>query len=215
MKPNYTHFSVIMDRSGSMSGIKRDTEGGLNTFFEDQKKVDGTATVSLTIFDDQIDSEYSFLDLKEVPQFVLHPRGGTALLDAIGITITKLGEKLASMNEKDRPEKVMVVIVTDGEENSSKEYTLDRIKAMITEQEEAYKWEFVFLAANQDAITTAGSMGIKGSKAMTYATTSKGIGDTYDSLSTQVSCFRSMKASDATFAFSDADRAKQAEEGVI
>lgn len=215
MKPNYTHFSVIMDRSGSMSGIKNDTEGGLNTFFDEQKKVDGTATVSLTIFDDKIDLEYSFQDLQEVPKFVLHPRGWTALLDAIGITITQLGEKLAAMNEEDRPEKVMVVIVTDGEENRSREYTLDRIKAMIKEQEETYKWEFVFLAANQDAILTAGSMGIQGSKAMSFATSSRGIGDTYDSLSKQVSLYRSAVPSDAKFEFTAEDRQKQKDEGAI
>ncbi len=217
MKPDYTHFTVVMDRSGSMQAIQSDTEGGLNAFFEKQKAEPGTATGSLTSFDDRIEFEYSFKDLKEIPTFTLNPRGFTALYDAIGLTLVKLEKEIEAIPENDRPEKVIVVIVTDGEENHSTEYTSDQIQAMIKKYTEEFKWEFVFLAANQDAIKTAKHIGIGAGKALSFATSSKGIGDTYTSLSCQVSAYRGMKGQDLArgIEFTDEDRQKQRDEGAL
>jgi len=212
MKPNYTHLAVILDRSGSMTAIKEDTEGGFNTFIEEQKKVDGTATVSLTVFDTKIDQIHSFVDIQEFPKFTLIPRGYTALLDAVGLTIVSLGEKLSSMKEEDRPEKVVVVIITDGEENSSREYTYEKIAAMIQEQTDTWKWEFVFLGANQDAIAAGAKLNIRASNSMSYAANSKGVGSTYTSLGTNLRAMRSHSAE--TMAFTNADRDAQADAGV-
>lgn len=214
MKPNYTHLSVVIDRSGSMASIKSDTEGGFNTFIEDQKAIPGTATVSLTTFDTAIDLVHSFVDIQEFPKFVLEPRAATALLDAIGITIVGLGKKLNDMPEDERPEKVVMVIVTDGEENSSREYTYEKIAAMIKEQTDTWKWEFVFLGANQDAIAVAGKLAIQASKSMTYAANAGGVGSSYKSLSKNFTAMRCSAPGAATMDFDASDRQAQADAGV-
>ena len=214
MKQGYTHISAIIDRSGSMSSIKTDTEGGFNTFVADQKALPGTATLSLTIFDDVIQLVHDMVDIQDVPHFHLHPRNMTAMLDAIGVTITNLGEKLAKMDESERPEKVLVVIVTDGQENSSKEYSFARIKEMIKEQHDTYQWEFIFLGANQDAVLAGEQIGISRGKSMSYATTKAGVGSTYGSMSKMSASFRSMSADAKLEDFTLEDRAMAMGENV-
>jgi uncharacterized protein YegL len=174
MKSNYTHVSILIDRSGSMSSMKLDVIGGFNQLIEDQKKEDGELTVSLTQFDSAGWSGDSTLSLERTNDFspvdsvvLLNesnyiPRGGTPLNDALGITIKELGDKLASLNEEDRPEKVIVVVITDGEENSSRQYTTSLIKEMIQHQETTYNWKFIYLGANQDSFQEGGSRGFSG-----------------------------------------------------
>jgi hypothetical protein len=171
MKDNYTHVSIVLDRSGSMSSCEDVTREGFNTFVTKQQKEKGEATVSLVQFDDQYEVNYEFKNLQDVPlltKTTYTPRGMTALLDAIGKTINSTGKRLAQMEEKDRPSKVLFVIQTDGFENNSNEFTREKIFEMIKHQREKYQWGFVFLGANQDAIATATSYGISANSAMSY-----------------------------------------------
>jgi hypothetical protein len=149
-----------VDRSGSMQAIQQDAEGGVNAFIAEQAKAPGDALLTLV----QFDTEYEFLHrgtpIRQVPEYQLVPRGMTALLDAVGRAINETGERLAKMDEADRPGLVVFVVMTDGEENSSKEFTKAQIKQMIQHQQEKYQWHFTFLGANQDAFAEAGAIGI-------------------------------------------------------
>jgi hypothetical protein len=165
------HIAVVLDRSGSMITVKDDTEGGLAAFLETQTEAPGTTTVSLYQFDDQYEAVYERKPLADVPAFKLRPRGATALLDAVGRTITTLGEHLDGTEEADRPGEVIVVILTDGHENASREYTKTAVKKLITRQQDDYGWKFVFLGADQDAFEAAGGIGIRAASTLSYSGT--------------------------------------------
>lgn len=161
MRPDLTDITLVVDRSGSMDMVRSDAEGGVNSFIAQQAEEPGEALITLV----QFDSEYEFVckgvPAAEVPMYRLEPRGMTALLDAVGRAIQETGERLAKMNEADRPGLVIFVIVTDGIENSSHEFTNAQIKEMIEHQQERYDWQFTFLGANQDAFGEAAEMGMK------------------------------------------------------
>ncbi|MCZ4514527.1 VWA domain-containing protein [Streptomyces sp. ActVer] len=169
--PDLRHITVILDRSGSMITVRDDTEGGLRAFLEAQTEAPGQTTVSLYQFDDQYEAVYERKPLADVPPFKLRPRGATALLDAVGRTITALGEHLADTQEADRPGEVIVVILTDGHENASAEYTKTTVKKLITRQQDEYGWKFVFLGADQDAFAAAGGIGIRAESTLSYSGT--------------------------------------------
>ena len=181
MKENLTELVFIVDRSGSMTGIADDVIGGFNSFLEDQKKVEGQeANVTVALFDNEYSLLYDNININEVEKldrYKYQPRGMTALLDAIGRTVTSVGIRLANQPEEDRPSKVMVVIITDGYENSSLEYHAAGIKEMIKEQEEVYSWDFIFVAANMDVVTVGNDYGIVANKTMNFGATSKGVSD--------------------------------------
>lgn len=179
----------ILDRSGSMASIIEDAIGGYNTFLKDQKKIDKPANLTVVQFDDHYETHYDG-DLKTAPEMTPKtyvPRGMTALLDAIGKTINAVGFRLSNLAEDQRPSQVMFVIITDGMENASREFTRQQINEMITHQREKYSWEFVFLAANQDAITEAGKIGIQGHFAVNYAATPRSAKGAYAVMSRAVS----------------------------
>lgn len=195
MKANYTDINIVLDRSGSMSAVQMDTIGGFNTFLAKQKAEPGEATLTLHQFDDQFETTFDNVVLSEVPDLTSKtfvPRGWTALYDAIGMSIVKAGIRLGAMKEEDRPSKVIFVILTDGDENRSREYTGDKINTMIKEQTEKYNWDFVFLGANQDAIKTGSILGIKGGMSMTYSSNTAGTNAVFDSVATKMSSYRSM-----------------------
>jgi len=160
MKIDLTEIVVVLDRSGSMSSCRKDAEGGLNTFIDKQKKEPGQANFSHWWMRSQIEFVHRGVPIADVPQCSLVPRGGTALLDAVGRAIIETGERLSKIAEDDRPGLVVFVIITDGGENSSEEFRLPQIKEMIKHQTEVYKWQFTFLGANQDAFATGSGMGI-------------------------------------------------------
>ena len=179
MKDGFTRLALILDRSGSMATIEEATVAGVNKFIAEQKQVPGTATLKLVQFDDVYEEVFD-TPIAEAPELTLsktprpgqktyEPRGCTALLDAIGRTITELGSGLAAMPEDARPSKVIVVIMTDGLENASKVFTTHQVLDMVVLQRDTYKWDFVYLGANQDAIATAATMGIAAPSAMNYA----------------------------------------------
>jgi hypothetical protein len=143
-----------------MQEIRTDAEGGVNAFIENQAKESGQAYLTLV----QFDTEYEFLhkgvSIDQVPKYTLTPRGATALLDAIGRAINETGERLSKMDEADRPGLVVFVVMTDGLENSSREFSKSRIREMIKHQQEKYGWQFTFLGADQDAFAEADALGI-------------------------------------------------------
>jgi uncharacterized protein YegL len=165
MNTNLTEIVLVVDRSGSMSSCRDEAENGINHFVEEQKKLEGEANLTLV----QFDNEYEFLHegtaINDVDKYTLIPRGMTALLDATGRAIAETGARLAEMDEADRPGLVAFVIVTDGQENASKEYDIDRIKEMVEEQETKYNWQFTFLGAGVDAFKGGSIMGFSGAMA--------------------------------------------------
>jgi uncharacterized protein YegL len=214
MKTGYTDISVVLDRSGSMESVRSDTIGGFNAFLADQRIAGGEATVTLVQFDNIYEVVYSAIpltDAKPLDNSTFVPRGSTALLDAIGRTVHGTGKRLEAMAEDQRPEKVVFVILTDGLENASQEFTAQKVNDIISHQRDVYKWEFVFLGANQDAITTAANLGIGAANALTYAANSAGVKHAFRSLSKNLAGYR--EGTSAKVDFSDEDREQQRKAG--
>lgn len=190
---NHTEIVAILDRSGSMLKIVDDSVGGFNAFIEEQKKVAGTASLTTILFDDEYEKIYENKNLNEVEPMtteIYKPRGWTALLDAIGKTINDVGIRLSNTPEDQRPEKVMVCILTDGDENDSKEFTNDKIKEMINHQRDVYKWEFCFLGANIDSFAVAGSFGIHSNYTCNFVANAVGVNNAYRSISKMSTSYR-------------------------
>lgn len=195
-----THIICILDRSGSMSTIMSDSIGGFNAFLKKQKELPDEATITVALFDDQYDLLYDNIDIKkaeELTSAVWFPRGMTALYDAIGKTINsekRNFEKLGS----EAPAKVLCVIVTDGEENASREYKLNDIKKLIKKCEND-DWNFMYLAANQDAFAVGSGFGISAGNTFNYTATSAGVANMSMTLNNASVSYRSMSTSDGNF----------------
>lgn len=174
MRSDLSDVTVVLDRSGSMMTCKEDAEGGVNAFIEEQKKAEGECLFTLVQFDDRYEFVHKGVPIGDIQKYELHPRGSTALLDAIGRAITETGERLSAMDEADRPGLVVFVIVTDGGENASNEFTRAAIKEMIERQQNEYSWKFTFLGANQDAFGEAASLGITRGATANYSVASSG-----------------------------------------
>ena len=168
-----THIAVLLDRSGSMGDIKDDAIGGFNCFLKEQKAAGANATLTLVQFDtESTDVVHESMPILEVPDLnhqTFQPRGGTPLLDALGQTIDSTGRALAAIPEANRPNKVVFVVITDGQENSSHQHTKASVKERIDHQSSRYNWQFVFLGANQDAFDEAGAVGIALGNAANFA----------------------------------------------
>jgi hypothetical protein len=206
MQDNYTDIIIVLDRSGSMAAVARDTIGGFNNFLEDQKRAPGTATLTLNQFDNDFETVYSAADIASVSPLTkdtFQPRGCTALLDAIGRSIQNAGQRLEALPENQRPSKVMFVIITDGEENASHIYNLSKINDMISHQRDRYNWEFVYLGANHDAIASASRMGVATGHTMTYAHNDAGTISSFRSLSKNMSDVRSGTKGDMSWTAED------------
>ena len=191
MKKNLTELVFILDRSGSMGSFVDDVIGGFNSMIEKYKEEFEEAYVTTVLFDDRYQILHNHLNLKEINPITrkeYYTWGSTALFDAVGRTINFVGERLFNTPEEERPEKVIFVINTDGEENSSREFTRSKVKAMIKHQQEKYSWGFLFLGANIDAEREAESIGISSNFAATYTASSRGVSSTYDALSDAVTC---------------------------
>lgn len=177
-----TEILAVLDVSGSMANIQADAIGGYNTFLADQQAVDGEARMTLALFDHEYQLLYQGKALAEAEPLTAAtyvPRGSTALLDAIGRTLNEQG---ARIEEERWADKVIVCILTDGQENQSKEFTPLAIKALVT-QAEAKGWTFVFLAANQDAFATAAHYGISAAHTMAFSASAEGTTQAYTSMS--------------------------------
>lgn len=193
MRKGLTELVFIMDRSGSMRGLEKDTIGGYNGMIDRQKEAPGDVYVSTVLFDDQREVIHDRTPLDEVAPLTskeYYVRGCTALLDAVGSAIHHIGNVHKYAREEDRPEKTVFVITTDGMENSSRLYTYSKVKEMVERQQNRYGWEFIFLGANIDAIGEANRMGIRADRAANYKHDSQGTKISYDAVSKAVASFR-------------------------
>ena len=194
MKKNLTEIVFILDRSGSMAGLEDDTIGGFNSMIEKQKRESGEAYISTVLFDNYSEVIHDRVDIQKVEPMTrkeYYVRGCTALLDAIGKAIHHIGNIHKYAREEDRPEKTMFIITTDGMENASQEYTYDQLKAMIERQKEKHGWEFLFLGANIDAVSTARRFGISEDRAVNYHCDSEGTALNYEVVSDAIRTVRS------------------------
>lgn len=199
MRKGLTEVVFILDRSGSMSGLEADTIGGFNSMIDRQKKEEGEAYISTVLFDDETEVLYDRVPVSKVEPMndrQYYVRGCTALLDALGGAIHHIGNVHKYAREEDRPEKTLFIITTDGMENSSCQYSYDKVKKMVERQKKKYGWEFLFLGANIDAIEVAGKFGISANRAINYECDSRGTKLNYQVLSNTVSAFRSCDLED-------------------
>jgi uncharacterized protein YegL len=194
-KGDYTHIVVVLDKSGSMSGLTSSTISGFNGFMKEQKNVTGKATVSLMQFATYQDWTYEMMPVKEVVnidyQSYKANGGSTALCDSIARAVHRTEDNIKDMDEK--PDNVVVVVITDGQENDSKEFNKTHVKKIIESHEEE-GWDFVFLGANQDAIAEGGSMGVRATNAYTYAASEAGVQDSYMMASRGLSTYRTRRS---------------------
>lgn len=168
MRDDLTDITLVVDRSGSMESIRDDAEGGINTLISEQAKLPGQALLTLVQFDTEYEFIHKGLPISQAPRYQLVPRGGTALLDAVGRAINETGARLAAIPEADRPSLVIFVVMTDGQENSSHEFNKATIREMIERQQSVYNWKFTFLGADASAFAEAASMGMAAGTAAQY-----------------------------------------------
>ena len=193
MKNNITELVFILDRSGSMSGLESDTIGGFNSLIKKQRKQEGECFVSTVLFDNVTEVLHDRIKLSDVPKMTERDytvRGCTALIDAIGGAIHHIGNIHKYARPEDVPEHTMFVITTDGMENASHTYSSDEVKKMIERQKKKYGWEFLFIGANIDAVSTATKFGIGADRAVNYRVDSRGTEVLFNTVSETVCCMR-------------------------
>ena len=200
MKKNLTELVFILDRSGSMAGLEKDTIGGFNAMIEKQKAEAGDAYVSTVLFDNYSEVIHDRVALSDVPKLTekeYYVRGCTALLDAVGGAIHHIGNVHKYAREEDRPEKTLFVITTDGMENASRRYSYGKVKEMTQRQKEKYGWEFLFLGANIDAASEAARFGIDADRAADYHADTQGTAVIYEAMSDVVYSVRASRPVEA------------------
>lgn len=206
---NYTDLNIILDRSGSMSNIATDMVGGIKTFLDTEKQTGDETKVSLYQFDDKYETVFVDKDIKEDLQITLTPRGGTALNDALGRTIVSVGEKLEKIPEQDRPNRVLFLVITDGFENASKEFTGKDVAEKVKHQREKYSWDFIFLGAGEKAVLEQHEgVGIARSSSKGFAANTMGVTTAWDSVSENYQLYKKLDRNDvstrsATFTFKE------------
>ena len=195
MKENFIHVCFVIDESGSMSGTESDIIGGFKKVIDEQKaNKDGKCAVSLYKFASKVSKIYIGKDVNDVDYLdekSYCPGGCTAMNDAIGTAIDEIGKWLDAMDEAEKPEKNLIVIMTDGEENSSVEYSFSKVKEMIKHQEEKYSWSFMYLGADISDASYAKSYGFDNR----LYSTKKSLHKTYDMINTSLNCYRSVTGS--------------------
>lgn len=197
-----TELVFILDKSGSMAGLEADTIGGYNSMLKKQKKAEGEAFVTTVLFNHHYELLHDRINVKGISPITekdYEVSGTTALLDAIGFTIQKINNVQKHTSKNERAEKVLFVITTDGMENASREFTADKIKKMVQYQKEKYGWEFMFLGANIDAVSTAAQFGIDEDYAVDYHADEQGTQLNYQMVSEAVTNLRSGKKIDRSW----------------
>lgn len=200
MKKGLTELVFILDRSGSMHGLERDTIGGFNSMLAKQKQANGSAFVSTVLFDNFCEVLHDRIDIQKVESITekeYFVRGCTALLDAVGGAIRHIGNIHKYARREDVPEHTLFVVITDGMENASRHFTARQVREMIQRQKERYGWEFLFLGANIDAVETAGALGIGADRAVNYRCDSTGTRLNYDVVSQAAAAVRCSAPLDA------------------
>jgi len=198
MNMDLVEIACVVDRSGSMESICSDAIGGFNSFLASQKAQPGVTRFTLVLFDNEYKVVHNSTDIQKVPSLdttTFVPRGSTALLDAIGKTIDDIGNQLSQTRESERPGKVILAILTDGEENASVTYTPTKVQEMIRNQQEKYQWDVVFLAANQDAIKAAKELAIPEENAYNFEPSAEGVQMAFGALNANVNTRREIHRS--------------------
>lgn len=195
MKKGFSEILCVIDESGSMGVLRNEAIGGFNTFLEDQKKVKGAANLTMATFNSAGSYRvvYDNVDIQNVKPLNTEnyrPGGMTALYDAVAQTMKTAGDRLANTPEKEKPEYVIVAIVTDGDENNSKEHTHAQIAEMIKHQTDKYSWKFVFLAAGMDAKEVATGLNIGSQNAFQFDATPKGVATSYEGMTRATTNYR-------------------------
>jgi len=193
MKTNLTELVFILDRSGSMGGMESDTIGGFNSMLAKQQAEPGECRITTVLFDHEYEVLHDRIDIKALSPITgkeYYVRGNTALLDAVGKTINKIGDVQKNTTEDYRAAKVLFVITTDGMENASREFCYAKIKTMIERQKSKYGWEFIFLGANIDAVEVANQFGVAHNRAQNYHNDSEGIALNYAVIHETISAYR-------------------------
>lgn len=196
MKRNLTEMVFILDRSGSMSGLERETIAGYNKFLKKQKKEKGDALITTVLFDDKYELLHYREDIKRVKPITekdYYVRGCTALFDAVGKTVTSIEAEQRRAESDEKPEKTLFIITTDGLENSSTEYTGRMVQSIVSRVQEQLKWEFIFLGANIDAAAAAEDIGIRAERAVNYHADSVGTAINFEAVCCAASELRKCK----------------------
>jgi len=188
-----TEIVVVLDKSGSMASTKDDVIGGFNRFLDEQKKLPGECTLTMVLFDQSYEFKLAcpVRDLQPLDNKTYVPGGMTALLDAVGRAVNETGRRLAALEEAQRPDKVIVVVITDGQENSSREHSLQVVREMLEHQQSKYNWKFIFLGADIDSFADAAKMGISQDFAVNFTKSKMGVACLYRGISDAVSNYRS------------------------
>ncbi|MGI6072581.1 MAG: vWA domain-containing protein [Lachnospiraceae bacterium] len=203
IKNNVTELVFILDRSGSMGGLEKDTIGGFNSMIEKQKSQEGECYVSTILFDNESEVLHDRISLTEIPKMTEEEyfvRGSTALIDAIGGAINHIENIHRHARPDEVPEHTMFVITTDGKENASREYRAEQVREMIERQKKKHNWEFLFIGANIDAVETAAKYGIDRDRAVDYHADAKGTRVLYETVSKTIGSFRASKSLDENWA---------------
>ncbi len=198
MNDNLTEIVVVLDRSGSMNDGRDDMEGGLNEFIKTQKECPGEAVLTLVQFDTEYEFVHKSKPIAAVGHVPLQPRGRTALLDALGRAIAEVKEAQGQLKDENKPAKTVVMVVTDGYENASREYTRQQVKKLVEEQTAA-GWQFVYLGADVDAFAEAGAMGVAAAGTTNFNKTQMGIKAAYGATAQNVCMYRSGAKSDVAY----------------
>ncbi len=227
MNKDYTHITVVIDSSGSMGTIRTDTIGGFNSFLKEQQRAPGKMTLTQIHFSSAVlgvppywvkDEFTPVQDVLPLNEHTYVPGGGTPLLDSIGVAIVETGNHLARMKEEDKPGKVLMVIITDGQENASRTYSKKQIKEMVQHQTDVYKWDFIFLGANMDAIGEGMSTGFSRGTSVNWNANAGSVSGTFNVLTSKVVNYRGLVAqgdsiaATASLNYDALDRAKSAGE---
>ena len=194
MKKNLTELVFILDKSGSMASLEKDTIGGFNAMIEKQKKLDGECLVSCVLFDNGQKVIYDRVPISEVNPMTeddYTAGGSTALIDALGLAVKHIGTIHKYAREEDIPEHTVFIITTDGMENSSRVYSSSEVKKMVSKKTEKKGWEFLYLAANIDAVETGAAIGIRKERTANYRCDGKGTGMLYETVCAAVGSMRS------------------------
>lgn len=206
MKINKTEILALVDRSGSMSSIKNDIEGAFKNYLAEQKKLDGECYLTLAQFDTEYEVVYENRPIKEIDSFIINPRGGTALLDSLAKLIDDTGKRLNETKENDRPSKVVVLILSDGQTNSDNMVSAAQIKEKIKHQESKYSWSFIFIGTNFDAVTTGSDYGILKSSSLNFCNTTKGINAAFSAVNNATSFYRCCTNNSDAYVFTQEER---------
>ena len=192
----WTEIICILDRSGSMMAIANDTIGGFNAFVEQQQAEEGRARLTLVLFDNVVETPWEHIDIESAPKLdekTYFVRGGTALLDAVGATVSEVRGRIAQMHADEKPDGVLVLVMTDGHENQSSEYSLEQVRNLIKTTQDEEDWGYVFIGADIDAFAAGGQLGVAAGGMSGVCRDKGGTYEAYSKMSRAASSYRSGK----------------------